>query len=201
MPMNPMSPRQPPPAPPVFKALAELNEFLAHSQKDREAIFDAWGSASEQRTTALDEIATALEASESDRENAKRALAEAGVEASEAIREAKVASDEIVRTAKATSLDMAKDNEASLAQAKAVNENLNARVTRREADATAREAACDEREANAFKDREDAVLLRENEVSNAEKIAIRQSIEAQKLKATYDKLIDSIEALKRGAPS
>ncbi len=199
MPMNPMTPK-PPPVPAAFKLLSELNEFLDHSRDERHAVLSDYGAATEQRETALDNIKQAVAAAGADRADAKRALTEASVEVQETVKEAKAAATHVVKTANEEAAESHKAIERAKQDAKSVNENWDKRIRRREDDVAGREFACKERENNAFKDREDAVVLRETALAEAEKIVKREGTAVQALKVTYEALIEEIEALQRRAP-
>ncbi len=197
--MNPMSPKTPPP-PAAFKLLDELNTFTARPLKERQAILKDYGSAAEQRATALEVINSDLEASRLDRGLAAESMREAEELSEASQRDAKAEARRVVGVANEQAESVNKTTAENVQKAKADTDKWGARNKKREDAVQEREDAQAKREADAFQARELAVTAREGALAEAEKVVKREGIEIRGLKKTYESLIEDIEALQRRAP-
>ena len=185
MPMNPMSPKATLPPAPAFRLLSDLNEFFAHPLEERQAAYDAYMTAAEQRQASLDEIAAALEASKVDRAEAAKHLLWASGKAKAIATDAQVKAKQIV--------------DAATEQAESVNGTARENVA---AAAATVEAAEDQvRTLGAdLAEALEAALERETAAAARETTAEERIAEAEASKAAYDGLIADFNALQRRAP-
>ena len=171
-----------------FGLLAELNEFMAHSPKERQSVLDQWVDALDRRTPMLEALETDTAMAAQDRKDA--------------VQELSSAQDEAVATVTAANDRAAEIIGAANQQAQSINKELVAKLARAgsDADTAAREA--EERQTRgvaALKERQDAVKVREDAVEGLEKAAQVMALDAAAVKAEYEGLIKEISAVQSRA--
>ena len=193
-----MSPKLPPVA--AFRLLADLNDYLSLSKKEREAALADYMAATEERQMMLDALEEATNSAVADRAAAAQELDESVAFAKTTTDTAHDKARGIVAAAASQAESVNKTVAETVAMAKANSETGGMRLKKRENAVEKREDACELREANAFKEREEDVTEREQAVEEGEKNLKRLTAAGQTAKETYEEMIREINALQRRVP-
>ena len=185
MSMNPMTPKAVLPPAPAFRLLADLNQYLAYSTQEREAVLADYMGAEAERQLSLIAIAQANQASADDR-----------VDAADTKREAE---DAALGTREEAEERAKKVIDAATSQAESVTQKARENVA--DANKKVKEA---EEEAktltSGLADAEAAAFAREEVAKELESVAQVAALDAAAVKAEYESLIRDINALQRRAP-
>lgn len=199
MPMNPMSPKTLPPVA-AFRLLADLNDYMSLSPKERKEILENYVAADEQRQTMLDAMATSEAAAAFDRKTAAEEKEFAIQTTFSTVREAEESAKLIVDTAVVQAATVTETARLRLIEARDTAEQLAQEGRDSYQTLTVRQEAFAEREASAFDEREADLAKREETLKRDQKRVGQVEVEAKKAKETYGALVEGFNALQRSVP-